>query len=112
MSPHYPLQRVKQLLKEGRFLIRDNAIQSALDDFGWDADGIVRCLRMLNDRPYRADRNRNHFYKTEQHTRIPNTKMDYYRAKGIMDGINLYTHFYIHPETGYLIISSFKELEL
>ena len=53
---------------------------------------------------------KNHFYKTEAHNQLPNTMMDYYKAQNIMTGINLYTHFYIRPGDGKLIIDSFKEI--
>jgi hypothetical protein len=36
--------------------------------------------------------------------------MGYYKAQNIEAGINVYTHFYIHPDHGVLVINSFKEI--
>lgn len=108
--PHYSLSDVKKLVRAGKVDIRPNALRSAYGDFGWVPSDIQNCLLKLNGRPHSADRKRNHFYKTEDHRKIPHTKMDYYKAKKIMQNCNVYTHFYIHPSSGRLVISSFKEL--
>jgi hypothetical protein len=100
------------LIKQDKVRINQNAIRTALDDFGWQIDDIKRCLLKLNNRYHFSDTDKNHFYKTEEHRYIPNTKMDYYKAKNIMEKMSVYTHLYIHPESGELIISSFKELEV
>jgi hypothetical protein len=101
---------VKALIRADDLLITRNAIRYALNDFGWGASNIKKCLLKLNDRYYNDDPQKNHFYKTEAHKQIPNIMMDYYKAQNIMAGINVYTHFYIHPEDGRLIINSFKEI--
>jgi len=44
------------------------------------------------------------------HRRFSDTMLDYYKAKNIMEKASVYAHFYIHPDSGKLIISSFKEL--
>jgi len=109
-KPSYALKDVKALIRANDVLIRSNAIRYALNDFGWNASDIKNCLLKLNDRYYGDNRKKNHFHKTVAHTKFPNTMMDYYKAQNIMRGINVYTHFYIHPEDGNLIISSFKEI--
>ena len=111
-QPHYPLLNVKNLIRQGQILIRRNAAERALNDFGWTSDEIKRCLLKLNDKYHPDDPRRNRFYKTEEHRNFPNTKMDYYNCQGIMEGMNVYTHFYIHPNSGKLIINSFHELEV
>lgn len=111
-KPHYPLSNVKKLIKEGKFLIRPNAIQYAWDDFGWKPADIKKCLLKLNDKYHPDDQKNNRFYKTEDHRNFSNTKMDYYKCQDIMEGMNVYIHFYIHPDSGKLIISSFHELEM
>ena len=111
-KPHYPLSTVKGLIRQGEILIRQNAIESALNDFGWTTVEIKKCLLKLNDKYHPDDREKNRFYKTEDHRNFPHTKMDYYKCQNIMEGMNVYTHFYIHPDSGKLIISSFKELEV
>lgn len=110
MGPYYPLEAVKALLKKRKFKIQPNAVATAWDDFGWRNSDIVKCLLKLNDKDHRADRCNNHFYKTEKHRTIPHTMMDYYKAINIMDGFDIYTHFYIKNENIFLVISSFKEL--
>ena len=106
----YPLKKVKGLLRSGHYRINQNALISAEDDFNWGPADIMKCLLKLNNRHYVDDNKKNHYYKTEPHTQFPNTNMDYYKAEKIMEGFNIYTHFYIHPSDGTLVISSFKEL--
>ena len=111
-QPHYPLSNVKNLIRQREIRIRPNAAQRAYDDFGWTTAEIKKCLLKLNDKYHPDDREKNHFHKTEDHRNILNTKMDYYKCQGIMEGMNVYTHFYIHPNSGKLIINSFHELEV
>jgi len=76
---------------------------------------MVRCLLKLNDRLYRTNPGKNHFHKTKRHREFPPdppTMMDYYKIKNGLEGNRIYTHFYIHPISGQLIISSFKRLQL
>jgi hypothetical protein len=108
--PHYPIKDVKQLIRLDQIHINPNALATALNDFGWGPAEIKKCLLKLNSRPHRIDRDKNHFHKSEPHWHIPNTVMDYYKAKKIMQGSDIYTHFYIHPQSGKLVVSSFKEL--
>lgn len=109
-KPHYPLSNVKKLVRQRKILIRQNAIEGADNDFGWTSTEIEKCLLKLNDKYHPDDPRRNRFYKTEEHRKFPNTKMDYYKCQNIMEGMDVYTHFYIHPDSGKLIISSFHKL--
>lgn len=109
-GPSYPLKEIKTLIRKNKIYIQPNALQDAYDDFGWRASEIKKCLLKLNDKYHLDNRNKNHFHKTEPHDNFPNTMMDYYKAVDIMEGFNVYTHFYIHPNFGNLIVSSFKEL--
>ena len=111
-KPHYPLSRVKKLIKEGKIFIRPNATKDAWDDFGWKIADINKCLLKLNDKYHSDDKEKNHFYKSEPHRNISNTMMDYYKCRDILEGMNVYMHFYIHPNFGNVIVSSFKELEV
>jgi len=108
--PHYPVGDVKLHIRSGNVLINPNALQDAMNDFGWDACDIKRCLLKLNGRNRSADPLRNHFHKSEPHRQFPGTMMDYYKAESIMEGNSIYTHFYIHPTMKKLVVSSFKEL--
>lgn len=108
-KPSYPLKIVKELIRNNNFFINTNAQENAWNDFGWRADDIKKCLLKLNSKYYSRNREKNHFHKTEVHSRISGVMMDYYKAKNIMENFSVYTHFYINP-SGILIISSFKEL--
>ena len=112
MPPFYPLKQVKSLIRANHYRINPNALQTAKDDFEWDCNDIAKCLLKLNGKDYAADTTSNHFYKTEDHNKIPHTKMDYYKMREAPDGFKVYTHFYVRNDDGMLIISSFKELEL
>ena len=111
-KPTYPINAVKDLLKNNNFRVNIDVLQDAYDDFGWEQAEIVKCLLKLNDKYHRNDPSKNHFYKTEQHTQFVNTNtmMDYYKIENGLEGNRVYTHFYVHPDSGKLIISSFKEL--
>lgn len=109
-KPQYPLKVVKELLKNGHYYINPDAQQDAKDDFNWGPMDIKKCLLKLNARYFLIDREKNHFFKSAPHRHFPGTMMDYYKAKKIMQGFSVYTHFYIHPSDGTLTISSFKEL--
>lgn len=110
MKPHYPLKLVKEMLRKGQFRINEDVLNDAYNLFGWDDRDIVRCLLKLNSKHHIKNRLKNHFYKTEEHYRFPPTKMDYYKAINILEGNDIYTHFYRHPSSGELVISSFHEL--
>jgi hypothetical protein len=109
-KPYYPLKDIKNLVREGAVRINIDVQSDAWDDFGFKPSDIKKCILKLNDREHSKNREKNHFWKTEPYKRFPETMMDYYKANNIMTGINVYTHFYIHPNSGELIISSFKEL--
>lgn len=109
-KPHYPLADIKRRIKAGDIKIRRNAAQTAWNDFRWRAEDIKKCLLKLNDRYHNDDPEKNHFYKTEPYRGFPNTMMDYYKAKNVMYSENVYTHFYIDPESIEVIVNSFKAL--
>lgn len=98
---HYPLSTVKALLRSEDYEIRSNAQDSARLDFGWLPEDVVKCLLKLTPA---------HFYKTDDHAHLHGVKVDVYKARGIMQGENVYTHFHIHPVRNILIIASFKQI--
>lgn len=104
-KPSNKLSEVKSLIDNA--LININAQEDARNDFNWGTQDIRKCLKKLNHKYYSDDPEKNHFYKTEDHNFKPDIKVDIYKAKRIMEGFSIYTHFYI--ENGSLIISSFKE---
>jgi hypothetical protein len=109
-KPSYALKDVKALIRADNILFGRNAIRYAQADFGWNASDLKKCLLKLNDRYYPDNPQKNHFYKTTEHSFFPNTMMDYYKAQEIIKGINVYTHFYINPDDGNLVVNSFKEI--
>jgi hypothetical protein len=110
LPPYYPLKSVKQLLTANHFEISDPALSDAHYHFHWGPSEIIACLMSLNDRDYVKNMAKNHYYKTEPHRKIPNTKMDYYKMQNAPGGFEVYTHFYIRDFDGKLMITSFKEL--
>ena len=110
-QPFYPLNEIQEKIRDGHFEIKPNALEDAWDLFKWGPSKIKQCLLKLNDKDYAADNNKNHFYKQEAHRRIPHTMMDYYKARNVMDGENVYIHFYVQSGDGKVIISSFHELD-
>ena len=109
-KPSHPLKDIKKLIRENNVLINQNALSDAWDVFGWRPDKIKKCLLKLNDKYHSLNREKNHFHKSEPHRRFPNTMIDSYKAKKIMEDASVYTHIYIDPKSEMLIISSFKEL--
>ena len=94
---YYKLSEVIQKINNGRFIIRQNATQCALEDFGWRTSEIIKAYNLLKAK---------HFYKTDTSNISPLWVVDIYRARLI--GENVYTHFYIDDTEGILVINSFK----
>ena len=109
-KPSNSLKDVKELIRNKHVVFNPNALSDAWDDFGWRPEKIRKCLLKLNDKYHKLNRKQNHFHKTEQHDQISAAMVDYYKAVNIMEGASIYTHFYIQPKSGMLIVSSFKEL--
>lgn len=109
-KPSYPLKNVKQLIRLNHVFINPDALDDARDDFGWRSMDIKKCLLKLNDKYHSHNREKNHFHKTEPYRQFPDTMIDYYKAKNIMGNNSVYTHLYIDPDSGMLIINSFQEL--
>jgi hypothetical protein len=109
-KPYYPIKDVKLLIKANHFHFNDNALEDGYNCFRWGPEQMSATILRLNDRWYLSDPSKNHFYKTEPHSTIPNTKMDYYKIQNGLEGNKIYTHLYIHPTSNMLVISSFKEL--
>lgn len=96
---YYELVEVRQKLVNKEFLIYQNAIECALQDFGWQISDICDVYMML--RP-------NHFYKTEKSDKNSNRYIDVYKAR--LKGEDIYTHFYIDEDNNTLVINSFKRI--
>jgi hypothetical protein len=111
--PHSWLKVIQEIIENDTgwdVLIQPDVLEDAEYDFGWDAEKIKKCILKLNDWPHAEDKDKNHFDKATPHRRFPDTMVFSYRARDIMDGYSVYTHLYIHPDTGMVVINSFKEL--
>lgn len=94
----YNLREVKSLIKEERFLVTDNAVVSANDDFGGDVGDIKKFFLSLR---------KGHFYKREYAEKWDTDYLDVYKAE--MYGQKVYTHFFIRDDGMLVIINSFKK---
>ena len=94
----YPLDEIKRLVKEGKVLIRPNALDGARNAFGWGIEDILDVIRKLE---------RKHFQKSDASIHNRFREFEFYKAK--IKGENVYIHLYIDDDTGSLIINSFKE---
>jgi len=95
---YYPLTDVLQKINIGQILIRENAIDSALADFGWNRPKIIDAVKLLDER---------HFCMSITCDRNAWWVFDVYKAR--LFGENVYIHLYIDDTDGILIINSFKE---
>jgi hypothetical protein len=93
----YDLASVRIKIAAKKFNIKPNAWQCAYTDFGWGITDILEAY--LKIRPF-------HFFKSEQSNSKFPTWLDFY--KGRINNEDIYTHFYIDDENGYLVINSFK----
>ena len=95
---HYSLTEVLQKISDGEFLLRRNAEDSALADFGWNRPRIIEAIKLLKEK---------HFCMSITSKRNAWWVYDVYKAR--LFGENVYIHLYIDDTNGMLIINSFKE---
>lgn len=100
-KPFYPLAEVKQLIAKGKVRIQQNALESALNDFEWGPDEILKAMCELEPE---------HFHKQDVMTKNRMIVIDVYHAPRLREEA-VYTHFYINDEKDILVINSFKQLE-
>ena len=98
--PNLPIKKLRWFVAQDRVDIRSDARQDASRDFHWRRADILRALRRL-----RSD----DCYNTRRHDFIPEAWVDYYRARDVY-GEDIYTHFYVHPESVRLVVNSFHKL--
>jgi anaerobic selenocysteine-containing dehydrogenase len=103
---------VRQRVNFDDIYIDPDALQEARDDFKWCRDEIKKCLLKLNDKYYFENKTKNHYYNSKPHKKYPTGKTfyDYYRAYQLLDGENVYTHFFIREQSTTVTIDSFKDL--
>ena len=97
---HYPLKEVKALIKGGNWHVNEDALDDAMEDFGWNKDDVRSAFLALQPC---------HWYKSEWSRVKPGVMLDYYKARGLR-GENVYTHFYVDNEEVFLVINSFKKI--
>ncbi len=98
--PTRGLQRVKRLVRKGRFVIRDNALFQAYSDFGWSNDEITKAILRLRRRDC---------YKSDPSSAVPGATLDFYRVRGLV-GQNVFLHLYVNEE-GDVVLNSCKRWE-
>ena len=96
----YDLKEVKDLIRKGKVRVQGNAKAGAKEAFGWTISEILDALLDLEPR---------HFYKSDVWKIDRSVVLDFYKARDLKE-VSVYTHFYINDETGFLVISSFKEI--
>ena len=98
-QPSYPLRKVKQLVAQKKYLINENARDGARESFGWSTKDIVDAICKLRT---------THYHKTAPSKAKRNpVPLDFYKAYGLK-GEDVYTHFYVDPHRGWLVVNSFK----
>jgi hypothetical protein len=109
-KPHYSLKRIKEKVRSEDWRATSNAEQRAWLDFGWDRSDMARCLLKLNARYHLSLPDKNHFYKTEPFNKEPHIMLDFYKARNIMCGEDVYIHLYVRALDDKLIVNSFHQL--
>ncbi|MFH1312091.1 MAG: type II toxin-antitoxin system MqsR family toxin [Candidatus Eisenbacteria bacterium] len=99
-KPFYGLAEVRELVREGRVLCSEQALDGARYSFGWDEPDIRDALLRLEMK---------HFHKSDVSEFNKWRVFDFYKARGLK-GENVYTHFYVDTKVGFLIVNSFKEI--
>lgn len=97
-SSFYKFSDVLQKINSCQCIIRRNAEDSALADFGWTRPEIIEAMKLLKEK---------HFCTSITSTRNAWWVFDAYKARLL--GENIYIHLYIDDTNGMLIINSFKE---
>jgi len=99
----YRLKHIQDLIRQGKYLIKDNAVALADSDFGWTGSEIIDVMCRLKPK---------HFRKTEDSKILPGVMIDYYGAHK-MRGEKVYLHFYVAYEGSdeRVVINSFHRLE-
>ena len=101
-KPYYGLEEVRQKIDLGAVIIRKNALDTALKDFGWESEDILNAVWKFEEKD---------FYKSAKSKHDTMITMDFYKATVATEQI--YCHFYIadDSEQSILIINSFKQNE-
>ena len=110
-APTYSLKLVKEKVRNNEWKPSDDALNDAWSDFGWDVSDMAKVLLKLNPRDHDLNRQRNHFYKSDTFNDQNHLLLDFYKARNIKDGENVYIHLYIRAEDNKVIVNSFKELQ-
>lgn len=99
-KPSYSRADIAEKIESGNVFITGRALGDAYNDFHWEEEDILEAISRLKP---------NDCYKTEECENCPGAMMDFYRVDDLMDEKDVYTHFFIDPNTERLVINSFKE---
>lgn len=98
-TPAFSLDEVKEKIRARKYVITGKALVDAKKWFEWGEREICECLLKLEKK---------HFKKSMLYrARVP-LRTDYYEAKRIHEGEDIFTHFCI-DDNGILEITSFKQ---
>lgn len=98
MPAHTPIRVLRKMIAESRLQINGNAVAGALK-FGWNEEDICKAICKLKA---------SHWHASNPHDRFPECTVDYYKARKLHEGEDVYLHLYVKDNT--LIINSFHEL--
>lgn len=96
MQPSYPLEQIKQLVRQRSFRITETALQGAAMMNFLDEDIIDCVMTYLGD---------SHFYKTMPAERVPGLMQDVYKIR--YEGERVYLKLQI-SESGHAVVVAFK----
>ena len=95
-KPTYPLAQIKGLIGDGSWIIRESALDAALE-MGFDEEDIIDCVvKYLEE---------THFYKTMPAEKNPNLMQDVYHIT--YQGQRVYVKLQVNVEA---VVISFKAL--
>lgn len=97
----YKLKEVRQLVRDGQWLINPDAAADAFNNFAWRSPEIKRAFLQMSGATY---------FKTEYHRQFYPIKVDIYKLKDFYKK-NVYIHFYVRDRDGVLIVNSFHNLD-
>ena len=101
---HNNLDQIFDLINRKQYVFRSPAtLQAIWIDFGWAEKDVLEALKNLD--PSQCYKNEIHGLSRKR-AEYRNVYYDYYRAKKLFRGEDVYTHFYVYK--GELIINGLK----
>ena len=107
MTSHYPIENVKNAIREGNYTIEPEAYATAREDFGWKSDDIEDFFNRLKKKDWHKSDEMKRKIPRNYAGRLP-IILDIYHAKNIL-GEDVYTHFYFEDDR--LVVDSLHGLD-